>query len=36
VVTLPSAGSYFYACLNSGCGAGHTTMNGTMNVAAGN
>lgn len=34
VVTLPSAGTYFYVCTNSGCGTGHFAMSGTLSVDA--
>ncbi len=36
VITLPASGTYSYVCANSGCGAGHTTMNGTIEVSPAN
>lgn len=32
VVTLPSSGTYFYVCTNSGCGSGHFAMSGSLSV----
>ena len=32
LVTLPSNGGYTYVCAFSGCGAGHSDMNGVLNV----
>lgn len=32
VVTIPTTGTYTYVCAFSGCGIGHTSMNGTFNV----
>lgn len=34
ILTLPGSGSYSFFCLNSGCGEGHSIMNGTLDVAA--
>lgn len=36
VITLPASGTYTYVCANSGCGTGHTTMTGTMEVGSAN